>query len=323
MPTTVAAEAMRPDVSTARKLQMCWRGHGRGRLRGGPQSCVAAKPKAGLVQCRKGLAPDGKTGRGVKAQDRVPRRYVVHVPTGRKLLTLKVGGVIGGFLRFKRTAICMWWWLQRRKARKARRSLRGSAAAQLQGPARERKRDKQTVADTLEWVAGGSMGGVGTSSSVIAPARPGPGALPPACGYTVPRAISSTLPTIAVWRLMHGMPDWDDARTSSDHHQPAAFSCSTPSRQLAVQDVNVHRGTGTHESGDRTTQSQSTCTATRISRISSCGFTRLFESGSEYLLCDPTTGQQVGPGPPLPGSISSPVPLRATTVHLHETQLVE
>jgi len=47
-------------------------------------SCVVAKPKAGLVQCRKGLAPEGETGRGIKTQDRVSRSwYLMHVPTGR------------------------------------------------------------------------------------------------------------------------------------------------------------------------------------------------------------------------------------------------
>lgn len=60
--------------------------------------------------------------------------------------------------------------MQRREARKARRSLRGSAAAQLQGPDRERRRGKQTAhtqtrtahtRSQLEWVAGGSMCGVG------------------------------------------------------------------------------------------------------------------------------------------------------------------
>lgn len=41
--------AIRPDLSTSRKLQMCWRGHGRGQLRGGLRAASRRSPR--LVSC--------------------------------------------------------------------------------------------------------------------------------------------------------------------------------------------------------------------------------------------------------------------------------
>lgn len=47
------------------------------------------KPKAGLVQCRNRLVPNGETGRGVKAQEEVPSLPALDACTRGKVLVLE------------------------------------------------------------------------------------------------------------------------------------------------------------------------------------------------------------------------------------------
>ena len=203
------------------------------------------------------------------------------------------------------------WWLQRRDVRIASCSLRGAAAAQLQGLTEcvnETTNNRHAPcgeAGERNKREGDEERRARIAASTTAPLPPGPGAFLPDRGYvgrflhsSEHRQTQSTLASLAkasssgcqnltrrltemTVRQVQANARISRTGTTFDGRTSGIFR-GTPSRQPALQNVKVHRGTGSYKFGDRTAYSQSTsnddCGVQRISRNSSCHFTCLLDS---------------------------------------------